>query len=102
MSSSLIICRSPTKFIGGFLEDGLGTETINNSDAYKMLRRKSKPSNNSYYQILHKHVYVFLYRKSASATGLKTRKSNSLLAMISISPSTSPAQFPSLILLSEK
>ena len=40
----MYLCRPPTKLIGGFLEDGLGTEAADNSDAYKMLRRESKHS----------------------------------------------------------
>ena len=42
MDFTCTFCRPPTKLIGGFLEDGLGTEAADNSDAYKMLRRESK------------------------------------------------------------
>ena len=95
------ICRSPAKFVGGFLEDDLGTEATNNRDAYEMLRRESKLSNSYYSSCISQTClcYNFLSRKSVSVTGLITRTTHSLLAMIS--PSPSQAQFPSLILSSE-
>lgn len=95
-------CRPPTKLIGGFLEDGLRTETANNSDAYEMLQRKSKLKMPDIYHRFHKHFCVCLNRKSASVIGLKTRKSHSLLAMTLGSPSTSQAQFLFQILSSGK
>ena len=94
------ICRSPAKFVGGFLENDLGTEATNNRDAYEMLRRESKLSNSCYSSCISQTCLCYcLSRKSASVTGLITRTTHSLLVMIS--PSPSQAQFPSLILSSE-
>ena len=82
------LCRSPTKLIGGFLEDSLETGAANNSDTYKMLRRESKLSKCLLFitNFTNMFVFVSIYRKSASVIGLKTRKSNSLLAMTLGSP----------------